>query len=263
MLVDKMNNVKHVEDSIADLRYKLQNHVLYQNLENIEDVKIFMENHVFAVWDFMSLLKALQIKLTSIGTPWLPSENAKLSRFINEIVIAEESDMNEEGVPKSHFQMYLDAMNQVGANTEQIDNFIQSIKNGNSPLDGLSNSSINLKVSAFVKHTFSVIDTQQAHKIASAFTFGREDVIPDMFIKILDQSDKNNEKYNKLRYYLQRHIELDGDDHGPLSLMMIEELCGNDEQKWFEVQSVARESLQHRIALWDVINQIIEKKNNN
>tara|TARA_B100000497_G_scaffold23710_1_gene27844 strand:+ start:10986 stop:11777 length:792 start_codon:yes stop_codon:yes gene_type:complete len=263
MLVDKMNNVKHVEDSIADLRYKLQNHVLYQNLENIEDVKVFMENHVFAVWDFMSLLKALQIKLTSIGTPWLPSENAKLSRFINEIVIAEESDINEEGVPKSHFQMYLDAMNQVGANTEQIDNFIQSIKNGNSPLDGLSNSSINLKVSAFVKHTFSVIDTQQAHKIASAFTFGREDVIPDMFIKILDQSDKNNEKYNKLRYYLQRHIELDGDDHGPLSLMMIEELCGNDDQKWFEVQTVAIESLQHRIALWDVINQIIEKKNNN
>ena len=258
-----MNNVKHVEDSIADLRYKLQNHVLYQNLENIEDVKIFMKNHVFAVWDFMSLLKALQIKLTSIGTPWLPSENAKLSRFINEIVIAEESDINEEGVPKSHFQMYLDAMNQVGANTEQIDNFIQSIKNGNSPLDGLSNSSINLKVSAFVKHTFSVIDTQQAHKIASAFTFGREDVIPDMFIKILDQSDKNNEKYNKLGYYLQRHIELDGDDHGPLSLMMIEELCGNDDQKWFEVQKVARESLQHRIALWDVINQIIEKKNNN
>ncbi len=258
-----MNNVKHVEDSIADLRYKLQNHVLYQNLENIEDVKVFMENHVFAVWDFMSLLKALQIKLTSIGTPWLPSENAKLSRFINEIVIAEESDINEEGVPKSHFQMYLDAMNQVGANTEQIDNFIQSIKNGNSPLDGLSNSSINLKVSAFVKHTFSVIDTQQAHKIASAFTFGREDVIPDMFIKILDQSDKNNEKYNKLRYYLQRHIELDGDDHGPLSLMMIEELCGNDDQKWFEVQTVAIESLQHRIALWDVINQIIEKKNNN
>ena len=255
-----MNNVKHVEYSIADLRYKLQNHVLYQNLENIEDVKIFMENHVFAVWDFMSLLKALQIKLTSIGTPWLPSENAKLSRFINEIVIAEESDINEEGVPKSHFQMYLDAMNQVGANTEQIDNFIQSIKNGNSTLDGLSNSSINYKVAAFVKHTFSVIDTQQAHKIASAFTFGREDEIPDMFIKILDQSDKNNEKYNKLRYYLQRHIELDGDDHGPLSLMMIEELCGNDDQKWFEVQSVARESLQHRIALWDVINQIIEKK---
>lgn len=260
MIVNNINNVKRVEDSLADLRYKLQNHALYQNLNNIEDVKIFMENHVFAVWDFMSLLKALQIELTCVKTPWLPSENAKLARFINEIVIAEESDVNEEGEPKSHFQMYLDAMNQVGANTNQIDSFIQSIKNGDSLTNGLSNSSINYKVAVFVKHTFSIVDTQQAHKIASAFTFGREDVIPDMFIKILDQSDKHNKKYNKLRYYLQRHIELDGDDHGPLSLMMIEELCGNDNQKWFEVETVAKESLQHRLALWDAINQIIEKK---
>ena len=127
MIVNNINNVKRVEDSLADLRYQLQNHALYQNLNNIEDVKIFMENHVFAVWDFMSLLKALQIELTCVKTPWLPSENAKLARFINEIVIAEESDVNEKGEPKSHFQMYLDAMNQVGANTNQIDSFIQSI----------------------------------------------------------------------------------------------------------------------------------------
>ncbi|MDG1046673.1 MAG: DUF3050 domain-containing protein [Bacteroidia bacterium] len=255
-----MNNVKHIEDSLTDLRYQLQNHPLYQNLGNIEDVKIFMENHVFAVWDFMSLLKALQVKLTSVGTPWLPSKNPKLSRFINEIVIAEESDINEQGEPNSHFQMYLDAMNQVGADTSQIGSFIQSIENGDSLSDGMLNSSINFKVAVFVKHTFSVIDTQQAHKIASAFTFGREDVIPDMFIKILDQSDEHNKKFNKLRYYLQRHIELDGDDHGPLSLMMIEELCGNDNQKWCEVLSVAQESLVHRIALWDAINQMLEKK---
>lgn len=255
-----MNNVKHIEHSLADLRFQLQNHSLYKNLENIDDVKTFMENHVFAVWDFMSLLKALQVKLTTIGTPWLPSKNAKLSRFINEIVIAEESDINEGGEPNSHFQMYLDAMRQIGSSTDQIEQLIQLISQGHGVTDGLNNISINPKVAAFVKYSFSIIDTQKPHKIASAFTFGREDVIPDMFVKILDQSDKHNTKYNKLRYYLERHIELDGDDHGPLSLMMIEELCGDDDQKWLDVKKVAHESLQHRIDLWDTINLMLEEK---
>ena len=256
-----MNSVKLIEYSLADLRYRLQTHPLYQNLKDIRDVEIFMENHVYAVWDFMSLLKALQVHLTSVKVPWLPIENSKLARFINEIVVAEESDINEEGEPKSHFQMYLDAMKQIGAGTDQIEQLIKLIRQGQGVSDGLVNISINSKVAAFVRYTFSIIDSQQPHLIASAFTFGREDVIPDMFIKILDQSDMENTKYNKLRYYLKRHIELDGDDHGPLSLMMIEELCGNDDQKWTEVKKVAQESLQHRINLWDAINQkLMERK---
>ena len=239
---------------------KLNTHKVYQSLRSIRDIQIFMENHVFAVWDFMSILKALQIELTNISIPWTPNNNPVIARFINEIVYGEESDVNDLGEPKSHFEMYLDAMTQIGSDRKQIDSLIDLIQDGNSIDLSINKINIDIRVKEFMQFTFSIINTNKPHSIGSAFTFGREDIIPDMFIKILTEIDPEDIHFNKLKYYLERHIEIDGDLHGPLALQMMDELCGKDIRKWDEVLSVAKECIQYRIQLWDAIVELIDRK---
>jgi len=255
------SKIAHIESELMSLRKELKNHVLYKELNSVDDIKTFMEGHVFAVWDFMSLLKALQINLTTVSIPWFPKKNTNLVRFINEITLAEESDVNKDGVIKSHYEMYLDAMQEMNADCSTIKHFINAISKGENVIKAVENLSVNSAIKNFVTYTFKVIETNENHKIAAAFTFGREDIIPDMFLKIVDETTlKSNKKFDNFIYYLERHIELDGDEHGPLSLQMIEELCGNDDKKWQEVLEVAKASLQVRIDLWSSLKEELKNK---
>jgi len=250
--------IEEIEASLLPLKEQLRKHELYERLNSLSDIKIFMESHVYAVWDFMSLLKGLQIHLTCTSLPWLPAKNTNTARFINEIVLEEESDRNEEGVFKSHFEMYLDAMEEVGASTIKVDEFLAKITVIDNVSQDIEHSELNRAVKEFLRFTFEILQTKAPHKIAAAFTFGREELIPDMFLKIIEQAGE--EAYPKLGYYLKRHIELDGDEHGPLSLKMIKELCGSDNEKWREVAECSRKALNKRIELWDHILFEIKEK---
>ena len=245
-------NIKKIEKALESLRLALKNHQLYNELTTIADVRIFMEGHVYAVWDFMSLLKALQINLTCVTTPWIPSKNTNTARFINEIVLEEETDRDQAGNYRSHFEMYLEAMKEVDADTNTVEAFIDTVKKSGDIQTSILQSGLPDAVKEFMQFTFDVIADGKPHKIAAAFTFGREELIPDMFLKIIESNGKAP-LYPKLEYYLRRHIELDGDEHGPLSLKMIMELCGNDPNKWDEVLEVSQKALERRIQLWNGI----------
>ena len=256
---NSMNSIKYIETELKPLRNQINAHAMYGQLSTIEDVKLFMQNHVFAVWDFMSLLKALQSSLTNTNVPWTPKGNGSVARFINEIVMDEESDVNEKGEVKSHFEMYIDSMDQIEANTAPIKKFTNAIHNGASIDTAAEMIEMHPTIKAFLDLTFGVIAEGKPHCIAAAFTFGREDVIPDMFLEIIQQSKTSAEdgRYGKLLYYLNRHIELDGDEHGPISLKMVENLCGDDNTKWTETLLTAKSALQQRIELWGLISSAI------
>lgn len=241
-----------LQAEINELRQQLVEHPLYAQIQTVEDFQSFMGQHIFAVWDFMSLLKALQRGLTCVELPWSPKGSPETRRFINEIVLGEESDTDADGKVASHFEMYLEAMHQIGANTLPIHQLTEWISYGKSVEEALYQLDINEETKDFVRFTFSVIETEEMHKIASVFTFGREDLIPDMFIEILrEMKTQGQENISKLLYYLERHIEIDGGDHGPISLRMIEEICGDDDEKWLDATACAKTALEMRIKLWN------------
>ena len=265
-LEDKQNAyIQKLRTEIEPLREQLLTHKVYQNISSVEDLKIFLEHHVFAVWDFMSLLKSLQNELTCVQVPWIPKGNPLTRRLINEIVLAEETDQDEEGNAKSHFELYIDAMNDCKADISKITYLIQLLKEWKSVRTALSQIDIASSIKEFVSFSFDVIETKKAHKIAVVFTFGREDLIPDMFTSILrdmkTKSSHDAESIKKLVYYFDRHIELDGDHHSHMSIQMIKELCGDDETKWNDAIAISKIALQKRIDLWDgVLNEIVNGK---
>lgn len=232
-------------------------HPVFRRLTSIAALRVFMEHHVYAVWDFMSLLKALQRAVTCVDLPWVPVGDPAIRRFINEIVLDEESDMvalnGDTPVAISHFELYLQAMERVGAETVGVRAFLLRVREGASMDEALMGARVPSAARQFVRTTMGVVDMKRVHTIAAAFTFGREQAIPSMFLPIVEALDDADDRTATLITYLERHIDMDGGDHGPLSLQLLAGLCGDDQLFWDESTTAAIAALQARNRLWDGI----------
>jgi pyrroloquinoline quinone (PQQ) biosynthesis protein C len=249
------NAIERLNDAISLSRKRLLKHPLYTSIKSTEHLQIFMQSHVYAVWDFMSLLKALQQQLTCTTLPWHPVGDTQLRYLINEIVLAEETDEDADGDRMSHYEMYLDAMQAAGIDTTHIEQRISGWNSIDQILTLTRTEELPKHISQFLQTTFNVIQRGKAHEIAAGFTYGREDLIPEMFTEIIGGLEKSNVSMDlsKIKYYFDRHIELDGDEHGPMAHKMVSLLCENDASKWDEAIAVSKEALESRYELFSGI----------
>ena len=248
------DHISKLQQSIEPLRQQIINHKVYSAITELEDLRVFMQYHIFAVWDFMSLLKALQNNLTCTTVPWFPKGSAETRHLINEIVLGEEADIDENGDLKSHFELYLEAMQQSGADIIPIEKFISALKSGSSLDAAFEISDAPKATRDFVNFTFEIIHSGKDYLQAATFTFGREDLIPNMFHSIVNDIGKTfPNEVSIFKYYLERHIEIDGDHHSNLALLMTSNLCEENETLWKEAEMATIQSLQKRIDLWDAV----------
>jgi hypothetical protein len=271
-ILSENKHLAKVQTAIGPHQNRLMAHPLYSSIHNLKETQIFMENHVFAVWDFMSLVKTLQNVFTCTTIPWVPRNDPKLAHFLNQIVLGEECDdlgTNEATTAISHYHLYLKSMKEIEANVEPAEFFINSLKAGVPWKEALKttehnykNENINTFTYEFVKRTISLCESSEPHVVASSFLFGREDPIPKMFTHILGNLSERKLYCPNFKIYLERHIEVDGGLHSILGEKLICDVCGTDEKKWKDAEEVAIESIKNRIKLWDgVLESLYNAKN--
>ena len=243
--------IDRLEQQISEARRMVIEHPMYAALDNADAIRTFQEHHVFAVWDFMSLLKSLQRNLTCVELPWVPTGPTGSRRLINDIVLVEESDERHDGFI-SHFELYLDGMTEAGADTSVISAFIDRLRARQPVLEAIDEVNVPAPSADFVRLTWGFIENAPVHAQAAAFAFGREDLIPDMFQQVVGVNQRVG-GLDTFVDYLARHIQVDSEEHTPMAMQMLADLCADDDTKWAECAQTINLALTARTRLWDGI----------
>ncbi|EMR02057.1 DUF3050 domain-containing protein [Cesiribacter andamanensis] len=247
------SRIGKIRNSLKPMRVRLLAHEIYQQFETLDDIREFMEHHVFAVWDNLSMLKALEASISSTTPSWTPSEEPQTNRIVNEMLVEEESDSDGNGGYISHFELYRQAMHQAGAKTYLIDRLLVLLQQEDSLQAALDKEvSLPQSIKNYLLQNWAISHCGKAHKIAAAYFLGREDLVSELLHKLDTELIHHHQQDLALfREYLQRHTRIDQQERDQRISQVMTELCGEDEQKWQEAEEAAKAALEARYALWD------------
>jgi Protein of unknown function (DUF3050) len=159
----------------------------------------------------------------------------------------------------SHFELYIAAMVQAGADHFVIDSFIDELAAGKSVSAALCDTGVPEPAAEFVSSTWGFVESAPLHCQAAAFAFGREDLIPEMFAHVVAVNQETG-GLDVFIDYLERHIEVDGEEHSPMAMQMLVDLCGDNDTKWRECAQTAEMALAARSQLWDGVLTAIKNE---
>ena len=245
---------------IGPIREQMICHPVFTAIHDVPSLRTFMEAHVFAVWDFMSLLKRLQRELSCVELPWMPPADTQAAQLINQIVLGEESDVGPGGEAASHLELYLQAMREVGASTTQFENFLQFLRDGCDLNTAFTKAGVAAYVREFTSHTLRMALYASPVEVMASFLYGRENVIPGMFRNLLESWGLDAGQAPTFVYYLNRHIELDGDSHGPAAEIILENAIHGDARLHRVAMDAARQSIQARVLFWDGVLHSLQNR---
>lgn len=252
--------------TLHELNEKMCTHRVFGMVKDKEDLKLFMQTHAYAVWDFMLLLKRIQSEYTGYRFPWTPPRIPENARLINEIVLSEETEEIAPGVFGSHFELYRAAMEEVGADCEKIDAFLMNLRFGVPPEAAIAtvftneDDPVRAAIMDYVAATTTAATRGTTEQVLAYFVFGREDPIPAMFSALRDNMGELKQQAPNFVKYLELHIQLDGEHHGKASVKMLANEVGGNPTRTINALKAGIAATQARIALWDSIAAQIEKR---
>lgn len=239
--------------TVPSRKQALADHAVYEATDSLVRLRTFTEHHVAAVWDFMSLLKSLQQDLAPTHTPWQPPADPEAARLINEIVVDEESDaLPYRDGHASHFVWYLEAMEELGADTRPVRRFLHLLHAGTPAVRAMREAGMPEPACEFTATTLSFLSEPLAVR-AAVFLHGREELIPKMFLPMVAAMRAQDIPCERFLGYLQRHIEVDGGAHGRHATALLQRLIAASPALDGRATRAALAALAARERLWDGI----------
>lgn len=232
---------------------ELTQHPILHAVSDRAGLRVFMASHVYAVWTHISLVKRLQHELTSVAVPWVPPRSRHAARLINELVTGVECDLDADGAPISHYELYLDAMQNVGADTRSIRRFVQLIDDGSSSAleRAFDSATTPQHVRTYVRHALRVARQGSLAQVMGCFLHERDISLQQSITRLLAEWTRTSPALPRLAYYLERHSQLECGRHAERLQRVVQELDSTSPRFADDVLASARESLGTRIRFWD------------